>query len=231
MAKPTFVVKVADLDRGAKAVSWPIPPAWLATVLEDLDAVPRGDDGVLEVELTKSGNEIMVRGHATVNVLVPCVVTLELLPFELRPEIFLMLGKAPGTGERPARARKRKPAPPGGGAATPPAAPGPAKAGNGRGRARGAAQESWQDDQELNTTDAARDVYEGDQIVLDDFLREFILLELPLYPRRSDLPPSETPATDSPPAPSPGARPLDPRLLPLAELRDRLHKPEKDQKE
>lgn len=231
MAKPTFVVKVADLERGARTVSWPIPPEWLANVFEGVDAVPRGDDGLLEVELTKSGNDVMVRGQATVNVLVPCVVTLELLPFELKPEIFLMLGRAPTLGtpaDRPHKKKKGKP--PARASTGSAAAPAKAKAGAGKAAARGGAAESWQDDdQELSDSDAARDVYEGDQIVLDGFLREFILLELPLYPRRSDLPPSESPATDSPPAPSPEARAtVDPRLLPLAELRDRLHKPEKD---
>ncbi|MBM4362314.1 MAG: hypothetical protein FJ104_06510 [Deltaproteobacteria bacterium] len=64
--------------------------------------------------------------------------------------------------------------------------------------------------------------------MLDPFVREFLLLELPLFPLREDLRSDETPAIEAPPeAPgsperAPGEAPLDPRLAPLLSLRARL---------
>ena len=59
--------------------------------------------------------------------------------------------------------------------------------------------------------------------MLDDFFREFILLEIPPYPRRSDLPSPEESISSRPLAdPDVEAKPLDPRLAPLLGLANRL---------
>ena len=53
--------------------------------------------------------------------------------------------------------------------------------------------------------------------------REFLLLEIPPYPRRSDLPSAEESLSSRPLAGPPGeAKPLDPRLAPLLGLANRL---------
>ena len=64
----------------------------------------------------------------------------------------------------------------------------------------------------------------------DDFIREFLILELPMFPRRSDLPTDDAPANPPLPADSQpgGDKPLDPRLSPLAELKSRLEKIKKE---
>jgi uncharacterized metal-binding protein YceD (DUF177 family) len=215
VSKPTFVVPVADLERGAKSVTWPISVGWLQQAFGDVDAKP-AQDGALEVELTKNGNEVLVRGRADVSVTVPCVVTLEPLPFRLTPEIFLLLSPATTPDPGPGRGGRRR---------------GAVVARGGRGPKK-PASEAWTADDELSNKDAARDTYQGDKIVLDDFVREFILLELPMYPRRSDLPLDESPARGTPLPPSPPAdlsgQTVDPRLLPLAELRDRLRQNKKE---
>ncbi|HEY3498941.1 MAG TPA: hypothetical protein VGK73_29825, partial [Polyangiaceae bacterium] len=94
MTSPTFVVKLADLERGTRELTTTIPEAWLKQALAETDAVPNGD-GNLELDLQKGGSEVMVRGRARVTVTVPCVVTLEPLRLELAPEIFLLLKPAP----------------------------------------------------------------------------------------------------------------------------------------
>ena len=77
------------------------------------------------------------------------------------------------------------------------------------------------DEAELSDGEAGRDTFSGDLVVLDDFVREFILLELPAYPRRSDLPSPGDAA--SAPAPEPaGIAAIDPRLRPLADIAQRL---------
>jgi len=78
---------------------------------------------------------------------------------------------------------------------------------------------------------AAEDVFEGETIELDAFVREHILLELPMFPVRSDLPSERSAATDTP-AEGPGSadepRPVDPRLAPLAAIASQMQRTTKE---
>ena len=211
MSKPVFVLSAADLERGPLKVNLAIPEGWLREVLADSDATPRGD-GKLELELSKNGLEVVARGQARVSVEMPCVVTLDPLPLELEPEIFLMLAPSAKAlaAARPARVRR-------------------GAGGEQVARSRPKATGGWAVDPELSPTTAAQDTYDGEKIVLDDFLREFILLELPMYPRRSDLPSGETPAIGARSVVAePSPAPVDPRLMPLAAIASRLRDQKKD---
>ncbi len=221
VSKPLFVIPVADLEHGPRSVSWELPEAWLRAALSDTEAEPAGP-GTLEAELTKNGNEVLVRGRADVAVHMPCVVTLEPLRFELKPEIYLLLAPDPGAHRRASRAKSGRSGADAGGAGN------AARSGKngGAGRAKGG---GWTETPELSGSEAARDTFDGEKVVLDDFVREFIVLELPMYPRRSDLPSTETPAIGAPSTAtesSPAA--VDPRLLPLAELASRLREQKKE---
>ena len=229
---PNFVVPVRDLDDGPKKLSGEISLDWLRAALDGSEATPTDRAGTLELELSKNGREVLVRGVARVPVIVPCARTLAPIPLELAPEILLLLRRADPVDRQRAGAGSHDPKPRGGrgkrerGEA---ARPGKPSADHGtRAQARG----GWADDPELGPTDAAQDTFEGEQIVLDSFLREFILLELPMFPVRQDLPSLPVEVRASGPdvrqnpdsgAPSPESEtPLDPRLAPLAELKDRL---------
>jgi uncharacterized metal-binding protein YceD (DUF177 family) len=217
VSKPNFVVHAADLERGPRSLTWVLPEAWLKSVLADTTATPVGD-GKLEAELSKNGNEVMVRGHADVSIDIPCVVTLEPLRFELKPEIFLLL--VPDPAARPPRTKAPRPGTDEGAAKAKPVRPAKPRPPKGKG--------GWTEDPELSGNEAARDTFDGERVVLDDFVREFIVLELPMYPRRSDLPSSETPAIGAPSsaAETSPAR-VDPRLLPLANIASRLREQQK----
>jgi len=73
----------------------------------------------------------------------------------------------------------------------------------------------------MDADDAAMDTYFGDEVVLDGFVREAILLELPMFPLCFDACPgigarpseSVLPETEDPN--------IDPRLAPLLELRSK----------
>ncbi len=65
--------------------------------------------GRLDVEFSKNGREVLVRGRAEVDVTVPCVVTLDPLPFKLEPEILLLLTR--GREEAAGRVRQGKAGP------------------------------------------------------------------------------------------------------------------------
>jgi uncharacterized metal-binding protein YceD (DUF177 family) len=203
--KPSFVVRLADLERGAKEMTFTLSEGWLRHALSDAEAVPLAP-GEASVELLKTGELVVVRGSARVQITVPCVVTLDPVPLDLRPEIFLQLKREP----EPPRARPGAKAD-----------PSPAKKAKKFGPERAAKHRK--DEPELSEEEAAYDTFKGEEIALDDFLREFILLEIPPYPRRSDLPSSEESISSRPLAdPDVEAKPLDPRLAPLLGLASRL---------
>lgn len=218
MSKALFVVPVADIERGPRTLSFTLDEAWLREAFEGTEATPR-HAGSATVQLSKSGRDIMVRGRAEAAVTMPCVVTLDPLEIDLSPEIFLMLAPAPAepTGKGGKGERKRSVA-----GATGKQAPAEARAAAPR---KQKSQDEDEDGELLDATSAARDTFEGSQIELDSFFREFLLLELPMFPRRSDLPSSPEPAIGPrlvTPEPDEQEQVIDPRLQPLAALRSRL---------
>lgn len=245
-SRPSFVVPLRDLDDGPKTLAAEITVEWLCAALEGTEATPAGSTGTLSAELSKNGREVLVRGSARVDVVVPCARTLAPITLALEPEIFLLLGRA---DQAPERGRARGAAPAGGPTAARVRAASRAsrqrdgQRGEHRPRDRGVrparsgARGAWTESPELTSADAAQDVFEGEQIVLDAFLREFILLELPMFPVRQDLPSLPVEARASAPVDPAGkdakdsaadAAPIDPRLAPLVELKDRLRKQKVD---
>jgi uncharacterized metal-binding protein YceD (DUF177 family) len=205
--KPSFVVRLADLERGAKEVTFTLSEGWLRQALRDADATPL-EPGQAKVELMKTEELVIVRGQAHAKLTVPCVVTLDPVPLELNPEIFLQLARAPEPAGRHKSAGKADPAEKKKAARK----PGPERA-----------KKREKDEPELTADEAAYDTFQGEEVVLDDFFREFLLLEIPAYPRRSDLPSPEESISSRPLAdPNVEAKPLDPRLAPLLGLKHRL---------
>jgi len=221
VSKALFVVPVADVERGPRTVTFTLDEAWLREAMVGTEATPRRP-GSVTVELSKSGKDILVRGRAEAAMSMPCVVTLDPLEIDLSPEIFLMLAPAPSdaTGKSGRSEKKRSVAGASGKGAA--AKEAPAEARGAASRKRGAKEED-EEGELLDDSTAARDTYEGSQIELDSFIREFLLLELPMFPRRSDLPSSEGPAIGPRSVEPDEQEPvIDPRLQPLAALRSRL---------
>jgi uncharacterized protein len=75
------------------------------------------------------------------------------------------------------------------------------------------------DETEFGDEDAETDTYEGEEVVLDRFVREAILLESPIFPLCSEACEGIRPASDS--AAGSAGPVTDPRLLPLLELAKR----------
>jgi uncharacterized protein len=212
VAQPLFKVSVAEIERNDVTLECPIPAEWIDAHLAQTEAKSQGKSGHLTAYLAKNGREILVQGKATVDVVMPCARTLDPVPLTLQPEIYLLL--TPKTSTTKATLPK---------ATTDKAARGAAaKAGEGKGRRNRAKQAEEDPDDELSAADAARDTYEGDHVVLDDFLREHLVLELPLFPLRSDLRSEDSPAIRPPTAAPVAERTLDPRLAPLAAIADKM---------
>jgi len=227
MSRPELVILVADLERGPKHAEFVLSEPWLRRALEGTDASIVAP-GKVEVTVSKNGPDVLVRGQLVVDLTLPCVVTLDPVPVPVRVEILLML--SPKSGATTAheghvarrRARPPKPEVPG---APEKAKPGPERSGRPKGLGKGGGSEGhWEETPVLDDETAGQDTYEGHEVVLDDFVREFLVLDLPMFPRRSDLPTDEPAANPPLPADSQpgGDKPLDPRLSPLAELKSRL---------
>jgi uncharacterized protein len=72
---------------------------------------------------------------------------------------------------------------------------------------------------EFSAEDADVDTFDGDEVVLDPFVREAILLESPIFPLCSEACEGiRRPEEAGPPASPEGPRIKDPRFLPLLEL-------------
>jgi len=225
VSRPDFIVPLADLERGPRNARFVIGETWLRNALEGTEATPSGPDGELSLELTKNGREVMVRGTAKVSVTMPSARTLRPVTLEIAPEIFLLLAPAEPL-EAASRRRRRGPA-----------AARAVRNAEARGRRQAPAPTKgrgggWADDPALSDNEAASDTYSGEQIVLDPFVREFLVLELPMVPLLEDdeeqaagLRSGEDPAI-RPPSPAGDGAAIDPRLRPLAEIASRLRSKE-----
>ena len=237
MASPLFAIPVRDLDNGPKVIQGPMPAEFLGALLADTDVSPYGEtEAKLSLTIENTNPQILIRGNMDVTVAVPCARTLDPAVYRLQPDVFLLLApagadphksqsvqkrsRAPRTPERLAEVAAKKAA-----AGKPPTRPSKPKVG------------AWDNDPELGEQDAAVDTYTGDQIVLDDFIREFILLEIPMVPLREDLRSLPIEASPPPPSGDPRAKagsgaheekPLDPRLSPLAALKAKLEQKKKE---
>jgi uncharacterized protein len=207
-----YAVTVADLERGPKEVHWDLPIEWLTQALADTNATPLGA-GTIQAHLSLNGREVLVRGRIAVSVSMPCVRTLKPVEIALEPEMFLLLDPP----AQPASTLKRRGRP---------ESQGPTRQRKHQSMDTTNDTKGWERDPGLADHDAARDTYDGEKVVLDPFIREFIVLELPMAPRRSDLP--STPDAATTPAPQgPGSAngpSVDPRLAPLAEIASRMRK-------
>jgi len=197
-----FVVPVHDLDLGGRSVRFPITPAWLRGALEGCEPQPAGPAGQMDVHLTKTGNDVLVQGQVDAALVVPCARCLE--PVEFRPHIELSLLLHPAAAA-PASARR--------------AGQGSASSAHVPGKPPNKPSPKGDDETELGTDDADTDTYVGEEVVLDRFVREAILLESPIFPLCSEACEGIRPASDSAPDSQGGV--TDPRLLPLLELAKR----------
>ncbi len=219
-----LVIPVADLELGPKHVEFVLSEAWLRRALEGTDATVTAP-GKLEVTLNKNGPSVLVRGQILADLTMACVVTLDPVPVPVRTELVLMLSpKSGATTAHESHVARRRARPEAKTAEAPekPSKTAPAK--TIRARLNDKKEGRWDETPTLSDEIAGQDTYDGHQIVLDEFVREFVILELPMFPRRSDLPTEQTAANPPLPADSQpgGPKPLDPRLSPLAELKSRL---------
>ena len=221
LTTPLFRIRLADVDRGKREYDWDLPVEWLSHAFSDTDATPTAP-GQLSIALSKNGTQVILHGHAKANVTMPCARTLEPVAVALDAEIILMLRPAPVALTTPrgthVHSSKKQ-------------AQSSSHTGTQTQRLGGPGHRLvHRPESELTLEDAAEDFYQGEQLELDDFVREFLVLELPMMPLRSDLRFEERPAIPATPESRLGdhADAIDPRLRPLAEIASRLKKSTKE---
>jgi len=210
-----FAISAADIDASGRSIDAELPVDWLDKQLAECDVKPTAP-GHLSVRLSRSGNEVVVRGKARASLEAPCGRCLSPAKVDVEAELGLLLqpAKTPppqltkaATDSRASKAKA--------------AGKGDAGSASVGGKSKRPAKEKDLPEYEFSSDEADADTYDGETVVLDDFVREAILLEIPIFPLCSEdcagIRPASSDAVDK------GAEPrVDPRLAPLGALRAQL---------
>jgi uncharacterized protein len=174
-----FTFPVHDLDVSGKHFRLPVRAAWLRGVLEGTDIGASDRDGDLDLRLSRSGSDVVLRGRLAADLLVQCSRCLERVVVPVREEVSAL--------------------------AVPSA------------EARGA-RDHDDEDAELTAEDADVITYDGETVVLDDLVRDELLLGIPMIPLCSESCPGIRPERSE----GDGVENIDPRLRPLLGLKNKL---------
>lgn len=209
---PLFAIPAGDIDAAGRSIAADLPVAWLDEQLSDCD-LRSAESGHVSGRISRSGADIIVRGRVHAVLQAPCARCLEPTKLDVDADMSLLLKPAAPAvlaqkaDEKRAAAQAKK------------AAGGSTKTETGK----KASKEKEPPEYEFSSDEAEVDVYDGETVVLDGFIREAILLEMPIFPLCSEACPGIRPASAE--AVEGGAEPpIDPRLAPLGALRAALSK-------
>ena len=209
-----FAVSANDIDISGISLDTALPIDWMNSALADADVTGRAP-GHLSARLSRTGNEIVVRGRVKAPVATPCARCLAPAALDIDAELSLLLRPAPkadahGHGHRRDDATRN-------------------------GAAKSGAAKVKEPEYEFTAEEADVDTYDGETVELEPFIREAILLEMPNFPLCSEACPGIGPAASREDreggsstlvhgaAEEDEAAPgLDPRLAPLSALREKL---------
>jgi uncharacterized protein len=177
MTTPEFAVAVNDIDAAGRLFRFPVRAAWIRGALEGTDVGGGGEsDGQLEVRLSRSGTDVVVRGTLQAGVSVPCARCLEPAHIEVSEAISALAVPATASRESPGA----------------------------------------KEDDDLSPDQADLIAYDGETLVLDDLVRDELILGIPMIPLCSEACPGMRPQAPAMPEPN---RAVDPRLRPLLRLK------------
>jgi uncharacterized protein len=169
--QPLIVVPANDVDASGIGLDVELPAAWLSAKAADAEAratVP----GRFVGRLSRTGRaDIVVRGRIRAEVEVPCARCLKPVPVSIDTEVGLLLKPRPSDARSQEGAKSAKSS----ANAAQPAKP-----------AAKSKRRRPEPEYEFSSEEADEDVYDGEKVVLDEFVREAILLELPSFPLCSE---------------------------------------------
>lgn len=228
---PLLAIAAADIDASGRSIEADLPVAWLNEELADTEArasVP----GHVSARLSRSGAEVVVRGRVHSMLDIPCARCLGPAKLDIDADLSLLLKPVPslasahekraeskpseGSAKKASKGQERQ-----GGAEKDAGAARKDRGSSGKKSSKGKGRGEDLPEYEFGSDEADLDAYDGELVVLDGFVREAILLELPIFPLCSESCAGIRPA--SPEVAEGGASPpLDPRLMPLRALRASL---------
>jgi uncharacterized protein len=140
-----LVIDLHDVPAHEGTWTFVLPRAWAAGAFQDCEVEPTDEDGRVEVEVTQTGKDFLVRGKVRVVVAATCVRCLKPTPVVIDAPIAVLF--VPGVKAAPAAAPLG--------------------------------------DEDETEPDEGPDVehFQGQQLVLDTYVRDTILLEVPMSPR------------------------------------------------
>jgi len=151
----SFVIPVRDVDVAGRDFEFPVGRSWLEDALSGLD-LRWVSGGTVRVRASMCGRDALVRGRVEVQLSGACARCLEPAPVRIKGTIERLYA-APVEALPPTKKKKKRPR-------------------------RGAEEEVAERlDPELEVPDDT-DSYDGETVVLDDAVREQILLEVPMSP-------------------------------------------------
>jgi uncharacterized protein len=180
MADPEFAVPVRDLDVAGKPFRFPVRTAWVRGALEGTAVGATEQDGHLELRLSRSGTDVVVRGKLEARVTAQCARCLEPAPVAVSETISALA--VPAATVRQSSGGK--------------------------------------DDDDLSPDQADFIAYDGETVVLDDLVRDELLLGIPMIPLCSEACAGIQPQTPPEEPQTAAVDPIDPRLRPLLRLKN-----------
>jgi uncharacterized protein len=171
-----FAVPASSLDAGGQSFRFPLRAAWIRAALGGNEATDAGEDGAIEVRLSKSGTDVVVHGRLIAKLRAPCARCLEPVTIPVDQSVSALMIPT---------ARLKDPD---------------------------------ANEYEFTANEADTLPYDGETVVLDDLVRDELVLEVPMIPLcREDCPGmAERPEAQKP---DPTEKSVDPRLLPLLRLK------------
>jgi uncharacterized protein len=228
MGAHEFEIAVSDFDAAGKDYAFPVRAAWLRGVLEGTEIRSGGSDGEVTVRLSRSGTDVVVHGHLHADLVMPCARCLSDARVVIDGPLAVLMVPAKKIA-RAAGKTDAKPPKSADKSASSVDAKVDAKQEKKQDKPKGTKRRT-EDDDEVTFSPEEADVapYDGDTVVLDDVVKDEILLEIPMIPLCSeDCPGISPPAVE---ASSSAAKEvseedqIDPRLLPLLKLKPQLKK-------
>jgi uncharacterized protein len=187
ISSPEFSIPTSNLDAGGKQFRLPVLATWLRGALEGTSIQASDRDGELDVRLSKSGVDVVVRGTLAAELVVPCSRCLEPTAVPVREELSVLAVPAASHGRA--------------------------------GRAPSAEDGDEGDEDDQGEADVIP--YDGETVVLDDLVRDELLLGIPMIPLCSEACPGIRPERQSRDTPSAADENIDPRLRPLLRLKNK----------
>ena len=212
MSHHEFTISVTDLDAGGEEFRFRVRSAWIGQALEDdvNGATASNTDGVLALRASRSGHDVAVHGTLHANLSVPCARCLNFYDYPLQSDITVLYVPAHRIHDH---AHSKATA----------TSKGAHHAGGSASNHHAPHAPHHQDEYEFSSEEADTLPYEGEQVVLDDLVRDEIILGIPMIPLCSEACPGMSPAPKEPSAPS-EKKGVDPRLVPLLKFQEKKTK-------